>query len=165
MKKHFILSKIFLGITFVAMIIASGSISLIPLISDGENDIFKTTIIALLFWLGLFFVLLMIGIVASMLRKYRVQYITEQKMKKQILPGCIFFSLNFKSCLIYMVIIIGLALSITDIIWNYIPELIMCLVLSITILSFLVHSVIDGKYYKVYKIMKENIKYEATHSV
>lgn len=165
MKKHFILSKIFLGITVVAVIISSGSLSLIPLISNDKSDIFKTKIIALLFWMGLFLVLLMTGIISVLLRRYRVQYIANQQMKKQILPGCIFFSINFTNAVIYAVIIMGLVLSITDIVWIYIPESVMFSVLSITMMFFLVHSVIDGKYYKVYKIMKEDIKYAATHSV
>lgn len=62
--------------------------------------------------------------------------------------------------ILYGVVILGVGLMVTDIMFSYVPEMAMFPIISITILSFAVHCVVDGKYYKVYKLMKENVNNE-----
>ncbi len=65
--------------------------------------------------------------------------------------------------ILYGATVMGLVLIITDIIFDYIPETAMFPILSVTILSFTVHCVIDGKYYKAYKLIKESVNDDTKH--
>lgn len=146
-------ARISLTLTIVFMTISSLSLSLIPFMKESTENGSSPLgyVIAAIFWLGL---------IAALVSTYLTRTSLRQHQKGQRLPGIIKFSLNKKSIILYAFIVIGLVLIVTDIAFTYVPEIIMFPIVSVTIILFTVHCVVDGKYYKAYQQMKECMKHE-----
>lgn len=152
-------------LTLLAVAVLSISLCLLPLtngIRENSSNV-GAYVIASVFWLGLAVSVVSIFITKKSLCDYRRKMIEKDLIKEQKVPGIICFSFDKKRIILYSVVAVGLILIVTDIIFTYIPEIIMFPILSVTIMSFAVHCVIDGKYYKVYKQIKESVHNEANH--
>lgn len=154
-KKSKELKALLFMILFV-MSLSAFSLSLIPFLSDesGKTDI-ASYILAGLFWCGFLTAIIATIVMSVRMKKHYNQLVEKGKLKRQRLPGIISFSLSIKNIVVYAVIATGLILIITDIILTYIPIRFGFLIISLTVLFFAYHCVIDGKYYKMYKYIKE----------
>ena len=158
-------ARLLLAITVIAAALSSLSLSLIPLtsgIEDGKNNIVAYAIAAV-FWIGLILTLVAALLTKRKLYAYREKLLIKGFIKEQRLPGIISFSFSWKNIILYTITVLGLILIISDIIFVYVPEMIMFPIISVTILSFAVHCVVDGKYYKGYKLIKESVRNETNH--
>ncbi len=158
-------ARLLLVLTVIAAVFSSFSLSLIPLtsgIEEGKSNIIAYAI-AITFWLGLVLMLAATQLTKRKLFRLRETVINKEFIRKRQLPGIISFAFNWKNIVLYAVTMLGVVLIITDILFSYVPEKIMFLVISLTILSFAVHCVIDGKCYKIYKLIKESVKNETNH--
>lgn len=165
LKKQIKVSEMFLLLTIISIAVSSISLSFIPLASKNGGDglSFSGYVIAVMFWLGLITALIAAFLTKNALKVCRDKLIREKLLKEQRLPGIINFSLKKENIVIYVIFTLGFVLIITDIIFSYIPEMIMFPIISLTILLFSVHSVMDGKNFKVYKLIKESAKREKNH--
>lgn len=140
--------------------ISSISLSLIPLTNGVEKNKDNTLalIIASVFWGGLVLMTVSEILATGTLRGYRAELIKKGYIKKHQQIGLISISKDPKMWVVYALFVIGLILSITDIIFDYVPEVAMFPTVSLTILSFAVHCIVDGKYFKAYRQIKEIMK-------
>lgn len=140
--------------------ISSISLSLIPLTNgvEKEKDNTLAFIIASVFWGGLILMAISEILAAGTLRGYRAELIKKGYIKKHQQTGLISISKDPKMWVVYALFIVGLAVSITDIIIDYVPEVVMFPIVSLTVLSFAVHCIVDGKYFKAYRQIKEIMK-------
>lgn len=155
-------SGLLLALMLIAAVFSSFSLSFIPLTygdGEGKNNIIAYAI-AIVFWLGLILMLITLQLMRKKLSVYREELSDEGIVINQQLPGIVNFSFQRRNIALYAVTAVGLCLIISDIIFNYISEVIMFPIISVTILSFAVHCVVDGKCYKVYKLIKESEKNE-----
>lgn len=155
-------TKISIAVTLIAAAISSLSLSLIPFtsgIEEGGNNL-VAYVIAAVFWIGLISTFIAAHSTKRILRRSCEKLIGRGQIPKHQRPGIISFSGNWKMLIVYAVTLIGLVLIVTDIIIGYVPEMVMFPVISITLLSFTAHCVFDGKYYKVYKLIKECVSNE-----
>ena len=158
-------AKISLLLTVVAMAASSFSLSFIPLtlITDENKRIIMTCVIASVFWMGLATALVASRISEKTLRRYRKRLVNKKCIDEQKLPGVLSFSSDWKSIIIYLIMAIGLILIVTDIAFDYVPEVIMFPVISATVFSFSLHCVADGKNYKVYRFIKGSVNDETNN--
>lgn len=155
-------AKVSITVTFLAMIVSSCSLSLIPFITEtaeGELSI-AAYVIAGAFWFGLLLMLLAMNSTRRILYRHREEWILQCYIEKNYPIGILSFSKDWRMLLLYGTTVLGLLLVVTDIIIGYVPEKIMFPIISVTILSFMVHCVVDGKYYKSYKQIKECVNNE-----
>lgn len=158
-------ARFLLLVAFAAISVSSLSlsfISYIPRIAENQSNA-GAYVIAAVFWLGLILFLAANYSLKKLLSDRLEALVLQKRLEKQLFPGAVKFSAGLTNIVVYIIIILGLGFIISDIICNYIPEKIMFPILTVTILSFAVHSVIDGKYYKVYKQIKESVNYEKKH--
>ena len=139
--------------------VASFSLSLIPLLSNIENNV-AAYIIAAVFWSGLLLTFVVTCLAKKSLYQCREKMKQRGYIRKRQFPGIFHFSSHWKNIILYTVTVLGLVLIVTDVIFGYVPETVMFPVISVTILSFIIHCVIDGKYYKAYQRLKEIVKDE-----
>lgn len=152
-------ARITLLITILSMTASSISLMFITLVSSDKGmNSWMAYIIALIFWLGIVLAFVSTIITKIFLSKERQKLIDKEMIKKQVIPGIVYFDFKMNNIIIYSIMGIGLLLIVSDLFMNYIPEAIMFPVISITLISFSLHCVIDGKYYKVYKTIKESVK-------
>ena len=112
---------------------------------------------------GVFWGFMILGFTA-VARTERELYPLRKKLRakglrvKQKMPGL--FTLNFDRprSLLYLGILIGLVLSISDILLDYIPETMMLLILSLTMFALAVHGVIDGRNYKTVLLFASSLE-------
>ena len=158
-------ARLSIAVTLIAAALSSISLSLTLFTSgveDGKLGILGY-IIASVFWFGWVVVFFATRSTKKTLHKYREKLIAKGELKRQHPVGAISFSKQWKMLVLYGVIVLGLVLIITDMIFRYIPEAVVFPITSITVLSFAVHCVVDGKYYEVYKQIKESVKNETNH--
>lgn len=122
-------------------------------IRPGRNNI-GAYLIAILFWLGLLGSIVSSFFTRHMLRGAREQLIQKGYVDKKQKVGIISFSKKTPNVILYLAMGIGLIFIVTDIIFAYVHELIMFPIISLTLFTFILHCVIDGRYYKVYKIIR-----------
>ena len=155
-------ARLSIVITLVASALSSFSLSLIPLISgfgEGASNILAY-IVAAVFWLGLLLTFAAAHSTKRTLFRLREKLISKGYIKRHNPVGALSFSSDWRMWIVYGTTILGLVLIITDIIFRYVPEIVMFPIISITILSFTTHCVLDGKYYKAYKLIKESVNNE-----
>ena len=114
-------------------------------------------IIAIVFWVGFLGSLIATYLTKRTLYRYGETLIRKGYIEKNQRIGIISFSKDWKMWILYGITMVGVVLIVTDIIFGYIPEKVMFPMISVTILSFAIHCVMDGKYYTVYKRMKEDV--------
>ena len=151
--------------TVIAMIFSGVSLSFISILSNESKKTINWTayLIAICFWLGIISAVVCVISTKVYLSKERQKLLNSGIISKQVLPGAVCFGKGKNNIIIYSIFVIGLALIVSDIFTSYVPEKLMYPIISITIISFSIHCVIDGKYYKVYKIIKESVENEAKY--
>lgn len=152
-------ARLCIMMTFIAVALSSFSIGLIPFMvefKEGESNA-MAYVIAIVFWGGFLGSLIATYLTKRTLYRYRETLIRKGYIERNKMIGIISFSKDWKMWILYGITIVGVILIITDIIFGYIPEKVMFPMMSITILSFAIHCVMDGKYYTVYKRMKEDV--------
>ena len=145
--------------TVAAAAVSGVALSLIVFtsgITEGGNNI-GAYLIAATFWLSILAVIVFSFSTRRLLNKHYKELMRKQKIAQRV-PGVLHFSLKMPNIVIYAVTVVGVILMVTDIIFGYIAEAIMFPVVSITLVAFILHCVIDGKYYKVYQYMKGESK-------
>lgn len=156
-----------LTITALAAGLSSVALSVIPyapVTAQGKPSVIAY-IAAAIFWLGLILTLVTSWLTARMLARVRERLINKGSLKKKTLPGIISFSPEPMNMILYTLALIGTAVSITDIIYDYIPEKLMFPILSVTVFCFELHCILDGRNVKVYKLIKESVNDETISKV
>lgn len=120
-------------------------------------------IIAIIFWL-----FLIAGFLLAFFTKRRQQAVGRKLKSMSLLrdsqlPGVISFSLSPFTVSIYAVFLIGLIVSISDMIFHWVPGYIMFPVISITLFAFMMHCVVDGENYKIYQVIKKGMDQNHEH--
>ena len=158
-------ARVTLITTIIAMVISSLSLSFIPFVSDFDikNDSWLIFVIALSFWLGIFISFMATFITKIFLSQEKENLINKGIIKRRILPGAVSFKFGLINIIIYLITGVGVAVIVFDIFLGYMPEIIMFPIITLTFLSFSLHCVIDGKYYEVYKTIKESVKNDAKY--
>lgn len=157
-------SRLSITITFVSIVISGLSLNLIPYITvfeEGKNNI-AAYVVAAIFWIGMLAAFVSSYLTGVILYEYREAIVVKGLMKKYHPIGVFSFSKDKRMLILYSITLVGMILIIADIIFGFVSEYIMFPILSITVLSFAVHCVVDGKYYKAYKMIKEIINNETT---
>ena len=148
--------------TIVAVVLMSFPLSLMPFVSgieEGKSNVIAY-IVAAVFWVGLLLTFISAHATKRILYRSREKLIIKGCIAKNQPIGIISFSKDWRMWILYGITLLGLVLIITDIIIGYVPEKVMFPTISVTILSFAVHCVFDGKYYKAYKLIKESVNNE-----
>lgn len=163
-KSVLLRAKTSIALTIVFSAISSFSILAIPFIeriSDKNSGLMY--VVAAAFWIG--WLLVFVG---TCFTKRTLHALRE----KLIVNGCVANSRkigiasrpsNLAMMIICAIATIGVALCITDVKFNYIPQAVAFPILSLTVMLVVIHCVFDGKYYKTYKIIKENFKNGTNH--
>ena len=151
--------RMFFVLTLLSFAMAAIALLLIPWLSVQDEANGKTALYltALMFWLGMIVGIAGTWITNSGLRKIRVRAYSSGKMTPPNLPGMLMFFARPISLVLYLIVLVGVGLIVSDMIRSWVPEKIMFPVLSVTLYAFVVHSVIDGKNYRAYRIMKEGM--------
>lgn len=158
MKKQANKSRIFLMMTVVSYAVSCFSLSFIPLIDSQGESIQRRAgnIIAGLFWAGL-----AAGIALDLLANREIRRNSNRDKKELLgqhrLPGIFTFSRDSKHLVIYGILLVGISVMVSDMIWGWVAGYIIFPVISLTLFLFAVHCIIDGKYYKSYVSMKEGV--------
>lgn len=153
-------------VIMIASAISNFVLCLIPLAQKTVEEPNSTLIyiIASLFWMGWVVLALCIVLIRKTLKPILAIMIEKKLVVRQKYPGIISFTFDKPHIALYAAIAIGLLLIITDILIGYVPENVMFPVLAVTVMLIVLHSVIDGTYYKVYRLLKENVKNDANNA-
>lgn len=155
-------SRISLLMSVLSLLISAWSLSFIPLAEktqESTGNLFGI-IIATVFWVGFLVALFFTWQTKKLLKKYCEKLVNNKHLKEQKLPGILTFSSNWKMLMLYLLILIGMVFIVADIFWNFVSELIMFPIISITTSAFALHCVLDGKYFKTYNLIKESVNHE-----
>ena len=155
-------SGLFFVITFASFALSSVALLLIPFISAADDRTKKllTVIVAGMFWVGMAVGIMSTWLTNSALRHMRHWVYTSGLMDRPKLPGVITFTPKALNIIIYVIFIAGLGLMISDLIVRWASEYLMFPIISATLYVFVIHSVIDGKNYKAYRIVKDGMHNE-----
>ena len=142
-------ARMFLMSNAILALAAPLSLGMITLFNDGNSNSIQFAL-AVIFWVCL----LACIVIPFFIRKVLGTYVKKAKIDSR-LPGILSLSGGKQNIVLYAITVIGIAVIVTDIFWGYLPEVMIFPLISITLLSFLIHCIIDGKYYKIYKNIKE----------
>lgn len=148
-------------VMFSSFAVSSLALILIPflLYLPEKAEVVLSYVSAFLFWAGI-----IVGCVASkyidtILLRYISREADNIDFDFQKYPGVITFSKKPLSLICYIILGIGICLMISDIIFHYVPQLVMFPVIAIVFFLFVMHCITDGKNYKFYKkIRKECLR-------
>lgn len=149
-------------LTIVFSAISALSVSVIPFIPENESVMGSVMgyVFAAVFWFALLMAFVASGFTRKTLYKYRRYLVSKKYIPKEHPWGIFSFSKKWNMLILYGTCLAGIAVIVTDIVFCYVPERIMFPIISLTMLLFAVHCVVDGKYYKVYKQIKESVNNE-----
>ena len=138
----------------ILLLCAGVSIACIPALSNFDEKSAIRYVLPAIFWL----VIIASFVTSAIMKSFLIQ---NEKLAKQYIngkkyPGIISFSKQNESIVTYCVFIVGLLLIVADAIWIFLPKTIAFCVISITLMAFLLHCVLDGKCYLIYKKIREN---------
>lgn len=155
MKMRFMKS---IKLSFVLFALSALAIFIIP-ITNGMSEPMKTVtgyVLGGIFWFFLFAGIFSV-FYSSKLRKRVEKKLDAEKIEKKRI-GLISFSRSISHILVYTLWIIGVALTVTDMIFTYMPAFAATAVVSLSFFLFVFHCIADGKNYCIYKIIKEGIE-------
>ena len=156
MKQYLKQYRTYLGIILGVFFCSAFSLSIIPwlkwLPESGQQVL--AYVIASVFWLGMILGFVFTGIMNSKMRRARAKVYSAKKFKRQRLPGILTFSSEPARLAIYFGIGAGLILSVADLMKTFIPTRIMFFIISVTYFLIVLHAVVDGKNYRIYKIIE-----------
>ncbi len=141
----------------LSFFISSFSLSFVPIVDNLEQTAGNVTkiIIGILFWLGFVVGLILTIVGKKIFVEDKRRLISSGKYKRQRLPGMFCLRRNILSFIVYVIFFIGLIFIISDVLFSYIPQYIMFPIISIVLFSFILHCVIDGENFKIYKNIKD----------
>ena len=144
---------------FTSFIVSSVSLGVIPFVQFLPDRLEKITnyIVAALFYLGLIIGGFAIKNAKIRMYRWRRRLIAERQFKKQRFPGIITFSADIKHIALYVICVLGILVMVSDMIFHYISEYIMFPILSVVLFSFIMHCIVDGENYKLFKVIKEGM--------
>lgn len=148
------------NITFAGYILSAVSILGLPFadIIDGGKVGVSSVVIAVLFWLGLIVGTTCLIILTKFRHTVRARIPGLNVRISKKFPGIMNFSLSVRHLVVYSVFIIGLSVIIFDLIFAFANRYLMFPVISVTYSAFIMHCMIDGKNYQIYKILKKGEK-------
>lgn len=115
-------------------------------------------IFAAAFWCSLIAGFILTKIISNIKYIVKINYSSINFDENQKLPGIINFEIKPMKLVLYFLIVLGFVLMISDMFFQYINKFVMFPVISVTFYAFAVHSVIDGKSYKIYINANKHIK-------
>ena len=141
----------------ISFFISACSFLITPTVSNLSENAHKSTTIVIsgMFWIGLIFGIAMTVVTNVNMRHMRYKAYETGKLKRRSLPGALMFSNNIIHILLYVVIIVGISVLISDLVLRWLPNDAVLPILAVTYFVFVIHSIIDGKNYMAYKIIKE----------
>ena len=137
-------------------------ISVTDKLSGGPDSIFSI-LVAALFWIGI-----IAGIVVYRIIAVKVKILEEKvpglrKKAYQRFPGILTFRLDKFRMVLYAVIVAGILLIISDMLFHYVNEVIMFGLIAITFYFIIVHCVVNSKCFRVFTMMKSSVKKDRSH--
>lgn len=144
---------------FISIGITAFSLSFLPftkITAIVERDFVSVTV-GVLFWLGVILMITNLIIGKRLFTKAGNKLVSLGLMEKQKSPGVISFSKKIGHVILYVICLLGLGIAVSDIIFNYVPEQVMFPIVSIVLFTFFTHCIIDGKNFKIYKIIKDGM--------
>ena len=160
LRAHNKAARHFIILTVISILISGISLCLIPLCTFMPDYRWLPYTLGAVFWTGVIASFTLSFFTKSTLKRYYAKLVLNGVIPEQWGAGIITFSLKRSSIIIYSVILACIACIALDLIWGFIPEVIMFPIIAITLLSVTLHCVFDGRYYKVYKLIKESFKNE-----
>lgn len=142
-RNTFYLAVIFFFISFFSL----SALAVMPFLRE-QGQIIMGYTVAILFWIFLAFGLLFAAQAGLSISRSGVK-------KEHKLPGIISFSANAKHIIVYLVCGVGIALMLSDMIYDCISSRVMFPIISVTLFAFVIHCMVDGVNYKTFKKMKE----------
>ena len=115
-------------------------------------------VVALMFYVGL-----LVGIVATV-KVSRMRQVMQKRSAKvnslltQRAPGVISFKVGVINIVLYSVFAAGLIICVVDILTHSVNSTAMFGVIAVTYLAFVMHCIVDGKNYKIYKLLMKGEK-------
>lgn len=158
MKKYKILfSATFIAFAFSSLgVLAIAFLSLIP--KNFEN--IATYILGAMIWIGFIVGICLIKSTDSIKYKSAKHVFGVSVYRNQKFPGVINITLKPLNIILYSIFVIGLALIIGDVIFHYLNNYLFFITMAIIYYLFMLHCIIDGRNYKIYKLLKGGKKYE-----
>ena len=147
--------------TLCSFAISSASIAFIPLLqmTEGSTQRILSYAIAALFWLGIFLGCVIHRMAGIKLLEVRRRLRTEEPIRRQRFIGLITFHADTINIVIYALFAVCFVLVVVDSFFHCISEHIVFPAISVMLFTFILHCVIDGKYYNLYLRIKEGVNY------
>ena len=115
--------------------------------------------IGAIFWIGLIGGIVMTVKLSSMRKSVEEKIPAIKSRMQKKFPGVINFDLNkIEHLVVYGIFAVCITLFIVDMIFSCITKYVMFPVITLMYLSFVAHCVIDGKNFKVYRVLKKGSK-------
>lgn len=125
-------------------------LSLMPVLNEKTQTVLGYTV-AIVFWSGMLLGSAILVILSCLRRKLKKRV----KGYQQRLPGIVSYTKERFHIVLYITILIGMTLMVSDIVHHWISSYVMFPIISITLFLFIIHCIIDGRNYKIYKLLKE----------
>ena len=162
MKKYIRQYRKAFGFILGSFFCSAFSIALIPWIDQLPETAGRiiSYIVAAIFWLGLILGIVFTVIMNMNMKMVRGKMYEKGSLKRPKYPGILQFSADPVHIAIYAVMAVGILISILDLIKGFMPSKLMFFILFLTYDAIVLHGIVDGKNYKVYRIMKEGTRNE-----
>ncbi len=147
--------------TLCSFALSSASIAFIPLLqlAEGTPQRILTYVIAALFWFGVIFGCVIHRKASMELLEVRRRIRTDEPIRRQRFIGLITFHADITNIVVYALFAVCFVLVAVDSFFHCISEYIFFPAISVMIFTFILHCVIDGKYYNLYLRIKEGVNY------
>ena len=135
-------------------------LAFIPVIDVLPTQVGKIASLAIgaLFWLGLICGAVLTVKISFMRKSVEEKIPAIKSRMKHKLPGVISFEKTLEHLIVYGIFAVSFILIIIDAIFSCITVYVMYPVITLAYLSFVAHCVIDGKNFKVYRVLKKGSK-------
>ena len=136
------------------------AILLIPVIGrlPEERQDIAGYVVAALFWIGLIMGLVMTYMTGGSRYELRNKMPELRRIRPQLYPGIINFEKSATHITVYIAFVLGIAMIVCDVLGTPLPQSgsgVMYVIIALTYYSFLLHCLIDGENYKIYKFLKK----------
>ncbi len=140
--------------------VSAGVLAFIPLIQLLPQKLGDAASIAIgaLFWIGLAVGIAMTVRISGLRRSVEEKIPAIKSRMKRKLPGAVSFEKRLEHLIVYGIFAVSFILIILDIVFGFITEYVMFPVIALAYLSFVAHCIIDGKNFKVYRVLRKGSK-------
>lgn len=141
----------------IAFCISALSLNVIPYIDDLPEDVQDpiSYLVAGVFWGGALIGVILIIVEHFASKKMRMKAVDHKKYEIPRFPGVMVITNRTPNLIIIGLFAVGFGVLISDLIIGWIPGKVFFPILCITYILFCVHSIIDGKNYKAYRVVEE----------